>query len=235
MSSSDSSPRRCSVVIPAAGSGTRFGSETPKQFLLLGGRAVIAYTIRRFVESPRVDRVVVSASPDRHDTLRTIIASERWTNVSVVAGGETRQESVLRGLEALPADVSLVAVHDAVRPFFSASLFESLVDAAEEHGASLPVLELTDTLHRVEDGFIVESPDRSHFGLAQTPQCFRLELLRDVLTRATKEGFTATDEAGAARRFGHTVRAIRGEAGNFKITHQDDFRRAEGIVARGLA
>jgi 2-C-methyl-D-erythritol 4-phosphate cytidylyltransferase len=235
MPSADSSPRRCSVVIPAAGSGTRFGSDTPKQFLLLGGRAVIAYTIRRFVDSPRVERVIISASPDRHETLRTIIASEGWKNVSVVAGGDTRQESVLRGLEALSPEIELVAVHDAVRPFFSASLFDSLIDAAAEHGASLPVLELTDTLHRLEDGFVIDSPDRSQFGLAQTPQCFRVALLREVLMRATSEGFTATDEAGAARRYGHKVRAIRGEAENFKITHQDDFRRAEGIVARGTS
>lgn len=235
MSAADSSPRRCSVVIPAAGSGTRFGSETPKQFLLLGGRAVIAYTIRRFIESPRVDQVVVSVSLDRHETLRTIIASEHWKNVSVVAGGETRQESVLRGLEALPPDTTLVAVHDAVRPFFSTALFDSLVDAADEHGAAVPVLELTDTIHHVDQGFVVDTPDRSEFGLAQTPQCFRVEVLRKVLTRATSEGFTATDEAGAARRFGYKVRAIPGEAGNFKITHQDDFRRAEGIVARGRA
>ena len=223
------------MVIPAAGSGTRFGSETPKQFHLLGGRAVIAHTIERFVLSPRVESVVIAASPERHQSLQTIVTSEHWKNVEIVDGGETRQESVLRGLEALRGRTRLVAVHDAVRPFVSAELLESLIDAASQHGAALPVLDLTDTLHRVERGFVVETPDRSEYGLAQTPQCFAFELLLDALTRARDEAFTGTDEVGVVRRYGHAVRVVAGEPNNFKITHPDDFRRAEAIVARSYS
>lgn len=235
MPASDPSSLRCSVVIPAAGSGTRFGSDTPKQFHLLGGRPVIAHTIARFVSSPRVDGVVIAASRDRHQALQTIVKSEHWSGVEIVEGGETRQESVLRGLEALRGRAELVAVHDAVRPFVSAQLLESLIDAASQHGAALPVLELTDTLHRLEDGFVADTPDRAAYGLAQTPQCFAFELLLDALIRARGEGFTATDEVGVVRRYGHAVKAVAGETNNFKITHPDDFRRAEAIVARSYA
>lgn len=235
MSSIDHPSLRCSVVIPAAGSGTRFGSETPKQFHLLGGRPVIAHTIARFVAVARVDRIVVAVSPEREQALRTIIKSEHWQNVDVVEGGDTRQESVLRGVAALPPDTSLVAVHDAVRPFFSTALIEALIEAASRHGAALPLVELTDTLHRIDGSFVIETPERSDYGLAQTPQCFAYPLLLDALRRATAEGITATDEVGVVRRLGHPVYVVRGEVENFKITHPDDFRRAEAIVARSYA
>lgn len=213
---------RTLVIIPAAGSGTRFGGDLPKQYLTLRDRTILDRVIDRFLGSDRVDEVVVAVSPDRMQAAR-----ER---VRFVAGGATRQESVTNALAASEG-FELVAVHDAVRPFFPIDALPALLDAAREHGASLPALPVTDTIHVVRDGAIASTPDRAQLAAAQTPQCFRIELLRDVLARAARNGETGTDEAGLAARYGCTVKVLPGDPRNFKITRPEDLERAAAQLA----
>ena len=222
---------KCSVIIPAAGSGTRFGGDTPKQFLELRGRPLISHAVERFLAESSVERVVICASPEGLARLEGI--SSAWDRVSVVEGGATRRDSVAAGLRALEGPATgLVAVHDAVRPYFSSRTFQAVLEAASESGAALPAMPLTETIHRVEAGFVAETPDRTHWYGAQTPQCFRTQLLKDVLDRAIADGYAATDEAGAAARYGHRVRIVPGDAMNIKITRPEDLLIAEATFDR---
>lgn len=214
---------RTLVVIPAAGSGTRFGGELPKQYLPLGGRTILDRTIDRFLDSDLVDEVIVAVSSDRLQPDR-----ER---VRFVAGGATRQESVTNALAAT-GGFELVAVHDAVRPFFPIDALAALLDAARQHGASLPALPVTDTIHVTRDGAIASTPDRAQLVAAQTPQCFRVEILRDVLARAARNGDRGTDEAGLAARYGFAVQVLPGDPRNFKITRPEDLERAARMEER---
>jgi 2-C-methyl-D-erythritol 4-phosphate cytidylyltransferase len=212
------------VIIPAAGTGTRFGGSLPKQFHPLGGKPLIQHVIERFLLDENVSRVIV---PVAEVLLASVKNSER---VVWVAGGETRQQSVIRGL-AEARDAELIAVHDAARPLFSAGTFHSVVAAAREAGAALPVVPVTDTIHRMsDDATIVETLDRAMLAAAQTPQCFRADILRDVLVRAQLEGIEGTDEAGLAARFGYTVKAVAGDPRNLKITVPEDLVIAESYL-----
>jgi 2-C-methyl-D-erythritol 4-phosphate cytidylyltransferase len=212
------------VIIPAAGSGSRFGGQLPKQFHPLAGKPLIQHVIERFLLDENVDRVVV---PVAEMLLASVKNSER---VVFVAGGETRQQSVIRGL-AEAGDAELIAVHDAARPLFSEATFHSVVAAAREIGAALPVVPVADTIHMMTaDATIARTLDRSMLAAAQTPQCFRAEILRDVLERAQREGIDGTDEAGLAARFGYTVKAIPGDPRNLKITVPEDLVIAESYL-----
>lgn len=206
------------VIIPAAGSGSRFGGELPKQFRQLAGRPMLLGVIERFFMNADVAQIVVAVADQ-------LLANVKQTDrVRFVAGGETRQQSVTNAFRAAEGEYELVAVHDAVRPFFRHTTFLQLLLEAREHGASLPALPVTDTIHEVRDGTIVKTLDRKSLVGAQTPQCFRYDVLTDVLARADVD---ATDEAALAVRLGYTVKVVAGDPHNIKITHPEDLLRAE--------
>ena len=212
------------VIVPAAGTGSRFGSGLPKQFQPLGGKPVVQHVIERFLLDDMVTRVVV---PVAEVLLASVSQSER---VTFVAGGETRQRSVMRGLSEA-GDAELIAIHDAARPLFSTAIFHAVVAAARESGAALPVIPVADTIHEMNaDGTVARTLDRSMLGAAQTPQCFQRDLLLRVLEMAEKEGVDATDEAGLAVRFGYSVRAVPGDPRNLKITVPEDLAVAESYL-----
>ncbi len=212
------------VIIPAAGSGSRFGSGVPKQFQSLAGKPLLQHVIERFLVDQEVDRVIV---PVAEMLLDSVTPSAR---VTFVAGGETRQQSVIRGVAAA-GDAEWIAVHDAARPLFSTAIFHAVVNAARATGAALPVIPVADTIHEMnEDATIAKTLDRSTLGAAQTPQCFRAEILREILERAQREGIEGTDEAGLAARFGHRVQAVPGDPRNLKITVPEDLEIAESYL-----
>ena len=206
------------VIIPAAGSGSRFGGELPKQFHPLAGRPILLNTIERFFTAEEVTNIIVAVA-------EPLLAGVKQTDrVRFVAGGATRQQSVSNAFHAVEGEFELVAVHDAVRPFFRLTTFRALLAAAREHGASLPALPVTDTIHEVQDGYIASTLDRSALVGAQTPQCFRYEVLHDVIDRGDPG---ATDEASLAARLGYKVRVLQGDPHNIKITRPDDLALAE--------
>ena len=212
------------VIVPAAGSGSRFGGDIPKQFRPLGGKPILQHVVERFLFDELVERIIVPV----HEMLLATISQSQSEKVQFVAGGATRQESVTRGLDAAGDVRDVVAVHDAVRPFFSYDVFHAVIAAAREHGAAFPALPLADTIHVLDDDRIVSTPDRGNLVAAQTPQCFRVDVLRDVLSRG---GDDATDEAGLAAKYGYTVKAVPGDSLNFKITRPEDLIMAERIIA----
>jgi 2-C-methyl-D-erythritol 4-phosphate cytidylyltransferase len=218
---------RVLVIIPAAGSGTRFGGDVPKQFQPLGGKPLVQRAVERFLFDPTVTRVIVPVMEKLVDAVK----SSPGERVTFVAGGETRLQSVTRGLEAAGGDFDLIAIHDAVRPFFSLDTFHATLDAAREHGAAFPGISLPDTVHKIANEAIAATLDRSVLVAAQTPQCFRADVLREVLARAAREDADATDEAGLAAKYGHHVHLVRGDSMNFKITRPEDLVMAERIYA----
>ena len=217
------------VIIPAAGSGSRFGGEIPKQFRTLRGTPILLHVIERFFTDARVETIVIAVAAA---LLENVKQTER---VRFVAGGATRQESVIRALAAAEGDFELVAVHDAVRPFFKTATFHALLDAAAEHGAAVPGIAVTDTIHVARGGKLVSTPEREQLVAAQTPQCFRIGILHDVLEKAQRDGVDATDEAGLAARYGYEVRVVPGDAANFKITRPEDLEYAESHFEELLA
>jgi 2-C-methyl-D-erythritol 4-phosphate cytidylyltransferase len=128
-------------------------------------------------------------------------------------------------------EAELIAVHDAARPLFSPAIFHAVIAGAREVGAALPVIPVADTIHVMnEDATVAQTLERAMLGAAQTPQCFRAEILRDVLERAAREQIEGTDEAGLAVRFGYTVRGVPGDPRNLKITVPEDLEIAESYL-----
>jgi 2-C-methyl-D-erythritol 4-phosphate cytidylyltransferase len=216
------------VIIPAAGTGSRFGGDIPKQFQPLAGKPLLQHVIERFLHHQDVVRVVVAVS----EQLLPSISQAAQDRVQFVAGGSTRQESVTRAFRQATVKSEFVAVHDAVRPFFSDATFQAVLNAAAESGAALPAVAVRDTIHTVREGAIDLTLDRASLVAAQTPQCFRSEVLKDVLDRAERDGEEGTDEAGLAAKYGVKVRVVPGDSINFKITRPDDLALAETIYAR---
>jgi 2-C-methyl-D-erythritol 4-phosphate cytidylyltransferase len=220
------------VIIPAAGSGRRLGSRTPKQFLRLATAPILVVTVGRFARHRAVGSIVVAVPPAHvRRTERLLAPIRRRRAIMVVAGGKERQDSVRSGLAAAPRSSEIILVHDAVRPFVTAGLIDEVVDAARRHGAAICGVPVTETVKRVVNGIVATTLDRNGLWAVQTPQAFRAGLLREAHARAYRDGFQGTDEAMLVERLGHPVRMIRGHADNLKITTPADLRRARGLVA----
>jgi 2-C-methyl-D-erythritol 4-phosphate cytidylyltransferase len=152
--------------------------------------------------------------------------------VVVVAGGAERQDSVARALDAVPAAIDVVLVHDAVRPFIDQALVDRVLAAASDAGAAICALPITETVKRVTDDIVQQTVDRSGLWAVQTPQGFRAELLREAHDKARRAGLLGTDDAMLVERLGHPVRVVRGLPENIKITTPADLRRARAWAAR---
>lgn len=228
------------TILVAAGSSERIGAIFPKQFLPLGPDPMFFLALESVL--PQSDEVAIVTLPDFVGTVKTILRAAgadgdltfRGTRIIPVVGGERRQDSVERGLEALSPDIDIVLVHDAARPFASPDLTERVVRAAREHGAVVPVIAVPDTVKRVSGETVSETLVRSTLGLAQTPQGFR----RDVIETAYRElkGADVTDDARAVELSGHPVTVVPGEPGNFKVTTPVDLQLASVVAncRRGL-
>ena len=206
------------------------GGATPKAFLGLGGTPLAIYSLRTLSRIPALSSVVLVVSADQQASATQIVRDYGpWPSpVQVVRGGAERQDSVAAGLKAVPPDTGLVLVHDAARPFASLRSVRACVDAAATHGAAILAVAAHDTVKLADpNAVIVETLDRRCVWLAQTPQVFHSELLRDAYNQAQRDGFVGTDDAALVERLGHPVHIVPGEASNRKITTPEDLRWAE--------
>jgi len=219
---------RIGVIIVAGGSGRRMGGARPKQFLLLGGRPILARTIDRFAEALPGAEIVVVLPAAHIDFWHDFAARFDVKPHTVVAGGAERFHSVRNGLAALRSDPGLIAVHDGVRPLASPELIRRVAAAAAEHGAAIPVIPPVDSFRSVDDGGS-HPVDRSRLRIVQTPQIFRAETLRDAYAAEFRTAFT--DDASAVEAAGHPVFLCEGEAANLKITRREDLAIAETLLA----
>ena len=223
------------AVVVAAGQGLRAGGEIPKQFRRIAGETLLERSLSAFAEAPDVTFVQPVIRPDDVDLVRRLTSG--MNVLEPVAGGATRQASVRAGLEALASCApDIVLVHDAARPFASASLITRAIAAAEKTGAAIPALPVTDTVKRIDStGTIEATLDRNSIRLVQTPQAFAFPALFDAHRRALAQGRNDfTDDAALAEWAGIKVSVFAGEPGNIKFTTPEDFARAEAIQSAGL-
>ncbi|HVF31028.1 MAG TPA: 2-C-methyl-D-erythritol 4-phosphate cytidylyltransferase [Pyrinomonadaceae bacterium] len=219
---------KTTAIIVAAGTGSRFNSDTPKQFVKLAGRPLIEHTIERFDATPSVDEIILVLARDRAETfLRSESGFEKLRRV--IIGGTTRAESVQNGLAAA-GDAAIVAVHDGARPFVSVDEIERTISKAKETGAACLVATVTDTIKTVSGGEIAGTLDREKLRRALTPQVFRTEILRRAFELAGLSE-AVTDECYLVEKLGHPIAFVEGSQRNIKITHPEDLAVAEAILS----
>jgi 2-C-methyl-D-erythritol 4-phosphate cytidylyltransferase / 2-C-methyl-D-erythritol 2,4-cyclodiphosphate synthase len=221
------------TVLLAAGSGSRLTAASAgvkKQFLMLDGRPLYWRALTAFAKSPAVSGIMVVFPPDDIDAAREgldalLAAVDPGVPVLTTAGGKRRQDSVQRGLAALPRECRHVLVHDAARPFVSPELIHRVVDAlAAGHKAVIPVMPVTDTIKEVAEGDVVKTLARERLAAVQTPQGFDKAQLLAAFEHAT-EDFTVTDDASLVEHCGHPVHTVAGTPDNMKITNPEDLAR----------
>jgi 2-C-methyl-D-erythritol 4-phosphate cytidylyltransferase/2-C-methyl-D-erythritol 2,4-cyclodiphosphate synthase len=213
----------CIALVVAAGRGARFGGDTPKQYRDLNGRTIIARSIAAFANHWKVDAVRVVIQPDHRELYDAATAD--LSILPPVAGGDTRQRSVLNGLESL-VDLApeTVLIHDAARPFVDVHLISQTIEALCTAPCSLPVLAVTDTLKHCRDGRVNETVDRTGLWRAQTPQGFHFATILNAHRQFAR--VSLTDDAAVAERAGLPMTLVAGDEYNIKITTEDDIWRA---------
>lgn len=219
------------VLVPAAGRGRRMGG-TPKQFRMLGERPLLVQVLLLFERHPSVDHVVVAAPEDRVPEVTDHLRAEGLnTLTAVVSGGGHRQESVRHALRPVPNPVEIVLVHDAARPFVSASQVEAVVQAVRAEGAASLAVPVADTLRRGDDEVFGDSVPRDDLHRMQTPQGALRPWLEEAHRRAAVDDVVATDDVALLQRIGHDVVRVPGGRRNFKITTPDDWALAQELWA----
>ena len=205
----------------------------PKQFLSLDGIPILIHSLRAFAAVERVKAMYVAVRKTEMERVQAQVVEHGFVHrVHVVEGGDSRQESVVHALNALPAEEEdIVLVHDAVRPLIDAATIERTIDAVAEHGAAIVALPAVDTIKQVErtaHGAIITSTiPREFIVQAQTPQGFRFGLLQKAMSEAVEDGFVGTDEASVVERAGFPVAVVHGSQVNLKITQPGDIELAE--------
>ncbi|MFI8997004.1 2-C-methyl-D-erythritol 4-phosphate cytidylyltransferase [Streptomyces sp. NPDC053542] len=240
--SEDSRRLRTAAVIPAAGRGVRLGPGAPKALRALGGTPMLIHAVRAMAASRAVSLVVVVAPPDGAPEVRALLDSHTFperTELLVVPGGDTRQQSVSLGLRALPDDVDVVLVHDAARPLVPVDTVDTVINAVRGGApAVVPALPLADTVKEVRpdsDGGsepVVGTPERARLRAVQTPQGFDRDTLVKAHETVTFDGEGATDDAGMVERLGAPVVVVPGHEEAFKVTRPLDLVLAEAVLAR---
>ncbi|MEP6539894.1 MAG: 2-C-methyl-D-erythritol 4-phosphate cytidylyltransferase [Bryobacteraceae bacterium] len=226
---------KVSVILPAAGLGTRMGRVQPekagtsrKQFMLLDGLPILVHTVRKFLASPQITEIVIALRAEDIDWARELLSKEFQTKpIRLVAGGESRQQSVENALNTLSADTDLVAIHDAVRPFIDLAIIEKVIEQAAETGAAIVGIVPVDTVKQVHLNKIRQTLTRERLILTQTPQVFRFELLKKAFEKAREDQFTGTDESSLVERLEQIeVSVVPGSDRNIKITRPTDMELA---------
>ncbi|MEE9119999.1 MAG: 2-C-methyl-D-erythritol 4-phosphate cytidylyltransferase [Syntrophobacteria bacterium] len=225
---------RVVAIIPAAGEGRRMGEAVEKQFLHLQGIPVLAHTLGVFDKSPEVDGVVLVVAPQQRQALKENVLGPYPCRklLGVVDGGSERQDSVARGLEAVPGDCELVVVHDGVRPLVSVALLGAVLEAANYHGAALAAIPARDTVKRAKEEVVAETLERETIWLAQTPQAFQANLLRLAYEKASRDKILVTDDAALVESLGVSVHLVPGSPENIKVTTPTDLIIAEALLAK---
>lgn len=217
------------ALIPAAGFGSRMKSQTPKQYLCLLGRPILHWALDVFLNSERIDSVVLVLSPEDHLWDKHALKHEKLTVLK--CGGETRAESVLNGLanSQYISDLDWVLVHDAARPGLTQALLDHLLNELQEDTVGgLLAIPLADTLKRADEAQrVAKTESRENLWQAQTPQMFRYSLLKQALTQS---GATPTDEAQAVEALGYKPKLVTGQLRNMKVTYSQDLALLEAII-----
>jgi 2-C-methyl-D-erythritol 4-phosphate cytidylyltransferase len=217
------------AIIPAAGSGRRFGAI--KQFQELAGKPVLLHTLEAFEACSAIEGMILAVPATDIPFVRSLTQNHSLKKViHIIEGGKERQDSVKKAFDYTPP-CDVIAIHDGVRPLITQELIERVVKAAGEFGAAIPGLPAKETTKRVTpDLFVSETLDRSSLWCIQTPQAFSYNLFRQAVEKAQKETFVGTDESMLVERLGAKVKIIEGDSYNIKVTTPEDLKIAESLL-----
>ena len=219
------------VIILAAGSGKRMMADRNKILLDLGDRPIIAHTIARFYDHPMVRKIILAIREEDRVQIDSIIDAYGFEDIVRVIGGAERQDSIYNCMGVLSDDTHILLIHDGARPFVDEDTITRSILETIECGATCVGVPSKDTVKIVDqEGIILDTPDRSQVWCAQTPQCFRLDLIREAHIKARQESFLGTDDASLVERYGHKVKMIMGSYMNNKITTPEDIKQARYIL-----
>jgi len=218
------------AILVAGGRGTRFGGDVPKQFQSLAGVPLLVWSARRLASVASVRRLIVVAAREEQARCRDLLAP-LGLPLRLADAGSERQHSVASGLALVDDEAEVVAVHDAVRPLVDPAAVAACIEAAWTHGAAVLATPVADTVKRAADTIVVETLARAGLWAVQTPQAFRVELLRRAHAEAARAGVVATDDAALVERLGAPVHIVESSHLNRKITTPDDLAWAEAMIA----
>jgi 2-C-methyl-D-erythritol 4-phosphate cytidylyltransferase len=225
------------VIVPAAGSGVRMGAAVPKQYLALAGRPILAHTLGLLSGLGFVSMILLLVGRGYVEEVQDLAA--RWLSpqdagcpeILVAEGGKERSDSVYNGLLMLPGDCDWVMIHDAVRPFASPRLIETVWEGARATGACIAALPSTDTVKLACKGVVHQTLSRDQVWLVQTPQVFARHIVTEAYKRAVCEGWSGTDDASFVERMGTEVAIVQGERTNIKVTSPEDLLWAQWYLS----
>ena len=223
-----------SAVIVAAGKGTRMGGPTDKLFMDLAGLPVVGHTWRRFDTSPDIDEIILvvreGREPEFEQLAERLDLSKPW---KLARGGRERQHSVWNGIQAVSSNCDIVAIQDGARPCTDADTIQEILRAAGETGAAVAASLISDTVKETLDGQTISRHlDRGQLRAVQTPQAFRLSVIRKALEKVMEEGLNITDDTAACALIGQPVRLVIGKSPNPKVTHPEDLPFIAGLLKK---
>lgn len=217
---------KVSVVIPASGMGSRMNQKGPKQFIEVNGKSILAHTIEVFEKIERIESIiVVVGAQDVQFTKNNIIKPGGYKKVvEIVSGGKERRDSVYNGLKVLPKETTHVLIHDGARPLVKPMEVNASIECAKIYGACIVGVRAKDTIKIIdENGFVVDTPNRSRVYQIQTPQCFEKNLIIEAYENSYADTFPVTDDAMIVERYTkHKVKIVDGSYTNIKITTSED-------------
>ncbi|MFC0190596.1 2-C-methyl-D-erythritol 4-phosphate cytidylyltransferase [Fictibacillus aquaticus] len=218
------------AIVLAAGQGKRMNAGKNKQWIELEGMPVIAHTIKVFENDPWCSGIILVGNEREMRLLEEFRQFYGYKKIeNIVPGGKERQDSVYEGLKALDDD-GLVLIHDGARPFVAEKDIHSLAEKADETGAAVLAVPVKDTIKHIKEGQVTHTMDRSSLWAAQTPQAFRLSVIKKFHTRAAADGWLGTDDASLAEKYGEAVAVVEGDYRNIKLTTADDLLFAKAIL-----
>lgn len=222
------------ALILAAGSGSRCGSKYPKQFIMIDNKTLLEYTIDSFENHKAIDEIYLTIPHEYTDKVNNLIVQAGYKKVvRVIEGGKTRRDSSYLGISAINENDANILVHDGARPFVSGEIITSCINALSVHDAVCTAIDSTDTIFITDDnGIIQDIPAREYVLRAQTPQCFKLKLIRKAheLAKHDKNAFV-TDDCGLVKLYNLTdMYTVKGDLNNIKITYPCDLDFAKGLI-----
>jgi 2-C-methyl-D-erythritol 4-phosphate cytidylyltransferase len=221
------------AIIVAAGKGNRMSGSVRKQYIALDGIPILEHTLNIFDSCAKVNQIIVVVPDEDLDFCRKKILrpAKLQKDVSLIAGGSVRQDSVYNALKIIKPDEGIVIVHDGVRPFLRQKHLVACIKGAAELGACILGIPAFDTVKKVNPkGVIIQTHKRDTLWLAQTPQVFEVKLIKKAHEKARQEGFIGTDDASLVERLGAAVKIIPGSRSNIKITNPEDLNLARAII-----
>jgi len=223
---------KISAIIVAAGKGRRMGRDYNKQYILLRNKPIVAHTIEVFENSSLIDEIILVVGKGEVDLVKQIIIEKYNFKkvISIVEGGERRQDSVYNGLRAIDNNCNIVLIHDGARPFITNDIIEEGIDVANKTGACIAAVPVKDTIKVSNESMdVVDTPNRETLWAVQTPQVFKYELVMNAYEKIQNSNIEATDDAMIVEKLGYTVKIIKGSYENIKITTPEDLILGEGI------